>query len=58
MATYKKDLINVIEKIEKKLSTNETNYKQVVTELQDTHSICDKTIKEIGKNLKKVNGEI
>tara|TARA_Y100000004_G_scaffold157385_1_gene183065 strand:+ start:306 stop:482 length:177 start_codon:yes stop_codon:yes gene_type:complete len=58
MATYKKDLINVIEKIEKKLSTNETNYKEVVTELQDTHSVCDTTIKKIGKNLKKVNGEI
>ena len=57
MATYKKDLINVIEKIEKKLSTNETNYKEVVTELQDTHYVCDKNIKEIGKNQKKVNGE-
>ena len=50
--------MNVIEKIEKKLSDNNTNYQEVVTELQDTHSICDKTMKKIGKNLKKVNGEI
>lgn len=58
MATYKKDLMNVIEKIEKKLSNNNTNYQEVVTELQDTHSVCNKTMKKIGKNLKKVNGEI